>query len=254
MKKLKRKMIKKMKKGIEAVIISVDEPQLDRCIESVNNQIVKFNNVRHLNKVLPVAKAFNEAFSKSEYPYVLPVFGDVILKKDALATMLRYINGYKPQDKIYNFRFGVFDTFTHEFLKGMRVHRTKVSSLIPYSEEELRDDVIARDKAIEMGFKEHCFFYDKQVVIGTHFDRPSEKQVYVRFYIDGCKTRKTYTETGRMFDRTKQQLYCLSQAIPDPLYKVALQAWDEGYKNFDYDFSHNYKIEQQIYKRYLESC
>ena len=243
----------KFKKGIECAIISIDEPQLDRCIFSANNQEIPFENIKHFNKIIPLAKAFNKAITSCEYEYLLFLSGDIILFPSSTRIILNSINKNKVNLKtIYNFKFGVFDTFLMNTLTGFKLYRTENARDILYDEQILRDDIKARELAKKKGIEEICLYKKHNAVLGIHCDNPTKKQVFIRFYIDGCKMRDLYNSTERYFDRTLLQLKTMSLVYPnDERYKISIKAWEEGYKNNDYEGSHNYLKEDKLYARYF---
>ena len=244
----------KFKPGIECAIISVNEPQLDRCIDSANKQEVPFANIKHFNKIIPLAKAFNKAITSCEHEYMLFLSGDIILFPSATRIILNAVGKNKINLRtVYNFKFGVFDTFLMDTLTGFKLYRTEIARDILFDEETLRDDIKARELAKTKGAEEICLYKKENAVLGIHCDDPTKKQVFIRFYIDGCKMRNLHNSTGRFFDRTLLQLEKISLVYPnDDRYGVGIKAWKEGYKNNDYEGSHNYLKEDKIYERYFK--
>ena len=104
-----------MKKGIEAVIKSVDEPQLQRCIEAVEDQTIPFDKVYHVNNVSPEYRAHNQALAQLEYEYVMVINGDTILDHTAVCKFWSLKKQYR-RHRIWGFGFGLRDEFINDFL------------------------------------------------------------------------------------------------------------------------------------------
>ena len=64
---------------MEALIVSVDEPQLERCLESVRNQTVPFSRIVHINGVVPQHRAIRKGIRKTSDEWVMKIDGDMIL-------------------------------------------------------------------------------------------------------------------------------------------------------------------------------
>ena len=45
---------------LEALIMSICDPQVERCVESVKNQTVPFSNIVHMKDVIPESESFNQ--------------------------------------------------------------------------------------------------------------------------------------------------------------------------------------------------
>ena len=67
------------KDGIECVIKSCDEPQLDRAIDAALSQTIPFERVSNYNNIVPEFKAHNTILEKLQYEWAIWVDGDVIL-------------------------------------------------------------------------------------------------------------------------------------------------------------------------------
>ncbi len=96
--------------NIEALITSVDDPQLGRCLEAVKRQTVPFSNIVHMNMVCPQCVAFNSGMSKTTEEWVMLIGGDMILYWDALGRIIKYMEK-DSNDKISGYYFGLLDTF-----------------------------------------------------------------------------------------------------------------------------------------------
>ena len=95
---------------IDAMIISIGEPQLKRCLEAVRSQTVPFERVIHVDGIIPESKAVNHALELTSTEWVVKVDGDTILYPDALETATGYMENHKG-DNVCGYYFGLRDTF-----------------------------------------------------------------------------------------------------------------------------------------------
>jgi len=222
---------------IGALIISADEPQLERCLEAVKNQTVPFSNITHVNNVSPENMAFNSGLAMVTNEYVMKIDGDMILNKDAVETALKII----PEDNgnAYVHNFILHDSFLKQNLRGCGVMVKSIFGKVPYP-NFLRNDIWVGSKLRRMGFVIEKY----PEVIGTHFDNPDEFQVFRRFYAMGVKHDKRYSWVylEKLFEDTK-----------DPLYKLAMDATEFGIKRKFYPTSHDINFDRKMFEEFKSS-
>jgi glycosyltransferase involved in cell wall biosynthesis len=226
--------------NIEAMIISIDEPQLERNVAALNAQTVPFSKIIHINNVVPEYKAFNRGLELLSGDWVMKVDGDFILKPDTVETALKYINQGNHDGRIFAYHFGLIDTFLDVKMGFCSVFKTMVYRSVPYK-DKFSDDIDAIQILRKKGWID-IKLLDDGVIVGTHFDKPDEFQVFVRFYLRGRRYKSN--------DSTIRKLGKLLHRTGDPLYSVALKAIEFGKENRDYPGSHNLDFNRKMYEKF----
>lgn len=198
---------------IDALVISIDEPQLDRCLEATKSQTVPFAKTIHVDGIVPESKAVNHGLEMTSSEWVMKVDGDTILYPDALETALEYMEkNLAPQ--ICGYYFGLRDTFLDCDIGFCGVLRTE-----PYKSVK-RKDKMNGDLNVVIELRKQGWVVRKLlkegIIIGTHFDKPDEFQVFGRFYRSGKRADDNTFEIN--------QLTGLLKKTGDPLYQLALDA------------------------------
>ena len=212
---------------VEAMITSIGEPQLEKCLESVRSQTVPFDTVTHVSNVVPAGEAFRRGLSKITKKWFAWVAGDMVLQENAHETMISAIER-NEDEKVWKFLFGLHDTFLMETIKSCTVMRTDVARLYKWP-ERLRFDTWGEVFVRRFGWK-ICRVKNtglayhwkvpagRLVVVGTHFDNPSPFQIFSRFSRVGLK-RQRPTNLTELYKRTR-----------DPRYAFAISSWQFGSK------------------------
>ena len=226
---------------IEALIISVDEPQLERCLKSVNDQTVPFDRVIHINDSSnPCHEAYNLGLSMLSDEWFLLVNGDVILKNFAVEKCKEAIEGEKDE-KVVAHLFGVEDVFMDApLLGGIGVFKTDVLKSYPYLNRLDADRKMGR-KLDSNGWilRQH-----RETILATHFDSPDEFQVFKKFYVSGMKYN------SHVVSRMTNDLEKLNGRIQNPLYSFAIKAIYFGIGKKGYPGSKNVKYERKMYEEF----
>lgn len=219
---------------IGALIISADEPQLERCLEAVKNQTIPFSNITHVNNVSPESMAFNGGLAMVTDEYVMKIDGDMILRNDAVETALKYIPEENGNAYVHNFI--LYDSFLKQNIRGCGVIVKSIFGKVPYP-NFLTDDTWVGHKLRRMGFVIERY----PEVIGTHFNSPDEFQVFRRFYVMGVKHDKRYSWVylERLYQETK-----------DPLYDLAMKAVEFGIKKKYYPTSHDLNFDRKMFEEF----
>ena len=165
---------------IDAMITSVDDPQLPRCVEAVGSQTIPFSHVVHNNNVCPMNRAFQLGFSQTTGDWVVSVDGDMILDKNALERMRGIIDGSTDVSGYY---FGLIDTFLQCGIGYLSVFNGHLYRKQAIPDHPVWDSKLVRRLTRE-GWRQVKLFH---VRLGTHFDNPDEYQVFKRFYIHGFR-------------------------------------------------------------------
>ena len=194
---------------IEAMIISVGEPQLERCIDAVKNQTVPFTNVIHLDRVVPNSEAFNRGIRMTTQEWVMHIGGDMILYDNAVDIAEKYISTSKPF--ICGFYFRILDTFLQCETGFCSVIRAEAYKSVTF-EDTMWDDRQMMYRLRANGWRARKPSY----VIATHFDKPDDFQVFRRFYFHGSKFNDNSFVKTRM-----SELY---EKTGDPLYMTGVKA------------------------------
>ena len=225
--------------NIEALITSVDDPQLDRCLEAVRTQTVPFSNIIHMNKVCPQCVSFNNGMRQTTEEWVMLIGGDMILHKDAAERITKYME-QDSNDKISGYYFGLYDTFLDCKIGYISVLRGSL-----YRKTPLEDNIITDWQSIrrlrKAGWIDRKLFYFQA---GTHFDFPDEFQVFKRFYIHGIRFRDGRSAIGRLSG--------LLEKTGNPLYHLGIQAIEYAWSKKSYPGSHNYDFDKKNFEEFRE--
>lgn len=233
-----------MKPGMEAVVISVDEPQLRESLRMVNEQKEPFvfENIIHVNNVVPEFKANNEAFSKLSYEYAMLVGGDFILYEDAVQKAWDHMGESVEDKKIMEWNFGLDDTFLKRVICCCTVIRSEIFANGDYLlSNTLKNDTERGRKLFKLGYKRVKFF-KKGITLGTHFHEPTVEQVAVRFYIRGVKCRNN----ERVKRRERRRFRDLYNMTKEEKYRIALFALEYGINRGEYNTSHNKAVDSRV--------
>jgi glycosyltransferase involved in cell wall biosynthesis len=221
---------------MEALIISAGEPQVERCLEAARSQTVPFSNIIHIANVVPEHVAFNTGIDKITDEWLMKIDGDMILHKDAVEIVLKYMSG---KDDVSMFTFTVYDDFFAADMVGCNVAKTSLFKTVRYR-NMLRNDFCARKSLTKMGLKR-----DKPAItIATHAENPDEFQIFRRFYIYGVKY-------GKGFGPWRHASKMLS-ATGDERYRFALRALEFGMTKAYYPGSHNIDFDKKMFGEFKE--
>ena len=188
---------------IGAMVISVGEPQLDRCMEYVRNQIVQFANILHLDGIVPNSEAFNRGLREVTDEWVMHIGGDMILYPDAVKIAYWYVGITNPEICCYS--FWVKDTFLECDTGFCSVLRTEAWKSITF-EDSMWDDRQIVHRLRAKGWRTR----KPRDVIATHFDSPDDFQVFRRFYFHGSKFNNNSfvrTRMSELYEKTRNPLY-----------------------------------------------
>lgn len=219
---------------IEALIISADEPQLERCLQSVGSQTIPFSNITHINNVSPESTAFNTGLAMVKDELVMKIDGDMILHNNAVETALKRIPEENGNAYVHNFI--LFDSFLKQNIRGCGVMVKSIFRKVRYP-NMLCDDVWVGHKLRKMGFGMERY----TEVIGTHCEDPDEFQVFRRFYSMGVKHGKRYAwrYLSRLYEDTK-----------GPLYDLGMRAIEFGIEKKSYPTSHDVNFDRKMFEEF----
>jgi hypothetical protein len=231
-----------MRPGIECIVKSANEPQLDRVLEAVSNQTLPFARVTHINGVSPEVEAHNKALAMLEYKWSLWVDGDVILNKNAHSVVAGLMGKAK---KFTEYGFGLNDTFLQRVVCCCAVRKSRFHQRFPYKDILSNDTECAR-RMVKAGWL-YKKYWRQGIVIGTHFDDPSEFQVFRRFYGRGHKAIKR----PRAIKRYNRELKDLFMRTGDQRYKLALKAFNYAIESDNYPTSKDVLFERKVYEQWM---
>lgn len=223
---------------IEALLISVDEPQLERCLESIKNQTVPFSNLVHINNIQPYSSAYNEGISKLKDDWFTVINGDHILHLNAVEKITSKIKE-NNEPKIVGHLYCILDTFLNIEWGGIGTFKTDVVSKYRFHNRLDAERIVGR-RLFKHGFimKRH------EGYLGTHFDSPDEFEVYRRFYIVGLKFK------GVEVERFYQNVDSLYKSTGNNLYLIAMKAILFAGKKKEYPGSYNLDFDLKMYEKF----
>jgi hypothetical protein len=236
---------------IPVVVLSVDEPQLERAMASIQGQ--RFAPVIHVNNMAPQAKANNCANRMLaerglDRGWVLWTAGDMILYDDALDRIAAYMQAHVQSDRVVEVTFGLEDTFLERAICGCPLRRMDVYA------GTTRKDVMGNDFLVRRELEKKGYVYqrpcEKGFCIGTHFDAPTVFQIFRRFRARGIKARNNRAERARY----GQMLIDLHNKYPDQeQYRQALSAFSYGIGLEARAASHNIAQDQKEFPGWLSN-
>ena len=226
---------------IEALIISVDEPQLERCLGSVYEQTIPFSKVIHINdSSIPCHEGYNRGITMLLDEWFLLVNGDVILKNYAVEKCKEVIEG-EIDEKVIAHLFGVKDVFMDApLMGGIGLFKTSVLKSYPYPNR------LDADRQMGKKLDSHGWIMrqHRETILATHFDSPDEFQVFRKFYVSGMKY------DSRVVSQMINDLEKLSKRTRNSLYLLAMEAMNFGIGKKGYPGSKNVEYEKKMYEEF----
>jgi hypothetical protein len=229
---------------IEALVISNQEPQLERCLAAVHNQTVPFSNIVHIDGVAPEYIAHNTGMQMLTAEWAFNVNGDTILVENAVELALKCLEDHSKEvyaDKVYSYNFGLYDTFLRTMIAGCSFFRVPICKPILYEDRldnDLKTGPILRRKGYII---RHLEFGRRRITVGTHFDNPDEFQVFRRFYAKAMK---------RDSESIKDRLLRLKERYKLSVYDLALQALEFGKEKNSYPTSHDINFDREMFEEF----
>jgi len=222
---------------IGALLTSIDEPQLQRCLTSIGSQAVPFSDFVHINNVVPASAALNLGISKVSSEWFMYIGGDFILHQNAVEVAHGYID-HEGNDQICGYCFGIYDTFLQCTTGYCNVYRTIVFKL-ELARDTLYDDRQLSGRLRRKGWK----FRKPKEVLATHFDDPSEFQVFCRFFFHANKFND---DNSYVRDRMNELL----KDTGNPLYQVGLDALNFAKLKHNYPGSPNLDFNKKMFEEF----
>ncbi len=236
-----------MKPGIECILKSCGEPQVERALWAINSQNKPFERVTHIQGISPEYLAHNKALEGLEYEWALWVDGDTIIDSDAHKKCLRWMD--KLRDKHFNeFGFGLRDVFLREDICCCALRKSDLVQRFPLKNILANDTEVARKRMKPVGWN-YSRLSRQGVTIGTHMDQPSDFQVFHRFYSRGVKAGWNHNETN--YRRHLIKLQKLLKETRNHQYQIGIDALNLGWDKQDCPSSHDREFERGVYDRYL---
>lgn len=226
--------------SIAALIISTDEPQLNECVKAVNNQIIPFSSIIHINNVVPESRAFNSGMIRIKNKWFMKIDGDMILYTNAVKMFLSKVTN---DTNIFMYSFGLYDEFLKAPIIGCGVFLTEAFQKIRYR-DSLANDIHAGRRLIEQGYKRKN--YSNVIMIGTHFSHPDKFQTFRRFYSMGVK----YGSHRPIYAHMQGRITELLEKTKDNLYLIASDGLRIGADKRYYPTSHNIIHDKRVYEDY----
>jgi len=228
--------------NIEALLISIDEPQLERCVESIKNQTIPFNKFIHINGVCPQHEAYNKGLEQLSGDWFARVEGDHILYDFATEIMIKKIQEDRNENTVFH-TFSLLDTFIQNRWSGLGIFRTEA-----FKDLKWPDELACDRRPWERLSLENKFSHARhRTFIGTHFDKPDDFQVFSRFYPYGLKFNSI------VIGREMQNMKRLLELTGDPLYQTAIDAMLFASQRKKYPGSKNNDFARKLYDEFIGS-
>jgi len=222
---------------IGAVITTIGEPQTKACIDAVKKQNPLFDEIQIIKNVSPSAEAYNKGIKEANTKWCLFLDADMVLKENIVPLLKEQI---EKKQRVLSYVFRLKDTFLRMNIKGVRLYNVKVVKKFPF-QNKLGLDRICRRQAIKEGYIEIDL---KKTIIGTHFDSPSDFQVYKRFLMRGVKAKKNFGGAWSRPDALLKRLKKLYNKTDNYQYLLAMRGIADGMtidRDVDYDINFGIK-------------
>lgn len=224
---------------IDALITSVDDPQLPRCLEAVKNQTVPFSKIVHLHNVCPHHEAVNRGLPQTSADWVMYIGGDMILDLNANERIMEYMRTTMG-DNVCGYYFGLWDTFLDCKIGYLGVFKGPLYRGLKFP------DIYNCDAVVVRALRNRGWRTIKNVnfIVGTHFDQPDEYQVFKRCLRHGSR----YVATPHK--SLKWNFIKLLKKRYDPLYEFGIKVVEYGEKQPLYVGARNLIEERRDYEKY----
>ncbi len=226
-------------KDISAIILSVDEPQLEQCLRSARSQ--GFSKVVHVNNVAPQAEAYRQALQQIDTEWYLLLGGDMILHNNAMQRAQKAIT----DPEVCQYQFALWDSFLKIPIYGCPLNQTKAIQSVGIK-TKIGNDVDLVSQLKSKGWQRIRF--SKEIPIGTHFKNPNEYQVFSRFRVRGYKSIDRPKEYAFYMEILKDQF----RRTKDPLYQAAISAFLYGRKIPYPANGHDFLSDRQEYEQWKQ--
>jgi len=165
---------------LECHIMYCDEPTIDCCIRSIENQSYQPAKTVIIEGVTPINESINERHRQLTLPYSVKVDADCILYKGCFEKL--YTNMMKRGELCYATSVGTLDSLLGEE-GGLHLERTE------YIKDLVVPDIIGCDRYIRAEMERRGYeFYEMADVMAEHWADWSWKAVYARFMRMGQKS------------------------------------------------------------------
>ncbi len=199
--------------NVEAFLESMNDPQLERCLKAIENQTVPFSRFTHVSGVSPASEAWNRGWELVTGEWVALIDGDTILYPNCLEVTLDYMKT-RMDDGVSAYCFGLYDPFIEEVDNMFCVCRSFVYKSIK-APNKLSFDRYVGANVKKLGWR---YVKNLSLIVGTHFENPTEYQVFNRF---SRIHKKYHMKHVRFMEKRAKELL---DRTGDPRYRVALDA------------------------------
>ena len=221
--------------NVEAFLSSMNDPQLERCLESIKNQIVPFSRFTHISGVSPASETWNRGWEAVREEWVAIIDGDTILYPNALEITLKYMKT-RMDPQVCAYCFGLYDPFIEVVDNMFCICRSSVYKSVKAPNKLSFDRYVGYDVK-KLGWR---YMKNLSLIAGTHFEDPTEYQIFTRF----SRIHKKYHM--RHVRGMEKRLKDLLDRTGNPLYRVAL---DSMKCTAEYSGSYNVEFDN---KRFVE--
>lgn len=199
--------------NVEAFLSSMNDPQLDRCLESIEKQTVPFSKLTHISGISPASETWNKGWESVTDEWVAILDGDMILYPDALENSLNYMKT-RMDPGVCLYCFSLYDPFIEVVDNMFCIARSSVYKNIK-APNKLSFDRYVGAKVKKLGWR---YLKHLSLIVGTHFENPTEYQIFTRF----SRIHKKYHM--RHVRWAEKRLRDLLDRTKDPFYHVALDS------------------------------
>ena len=222
---------------IDALLLSVDDPQLPEGLAAIKNQTVPFGKLIHLNNVAPENRAFNEGMQMVDAEWVMYIGGDMILDKDAVELITTYMKAHSGEN-ISGYYFGLWDSFLECKVGYIGVLRSSIYKKVKFQNSMTDDGDVVRDLRSKGWVTQKLLDF----IVGTHCHDPNDLQVFRRCYVHGVRFNGNRSIKGRLIELLKE--------TGNPLYQLGIDAIEFARIKKYYPGAHDVNFDKQNFEEF----
>jgi hypothetical protein len=167
-----------------------NNPNYEKCIDSLNNQTIKFN-LDIIKDCHPMGVAFQEMINRCQTDYYIQVDEDMILDNNSIEVLYNSILSSDPKTAMVCYKLK--DVHLNRGIDGIKIYKFSIFNLFPYNINVLSCEMEQLDRLKKAGYNyKRC-----SQIIGLHCPLWTKETIFERYYnyIDKYKKfgSKNYT-------------------------------------------------------------
>lgn len=167
---------KDLRKDLTVFVINAGEnPNYEDCISALQNQNCIFQ-IKYINNVAPMSKAFQRMITECKTPYYIQVDGDMILNPTAVETIYDTLVSSDKNTSIVAYMLK--DVHLNFNIYGVKGYKHSVLSQYPYNLKIISCEVEQMKRMEKDGYKTDMI----EAVLGQHSPKWTPELIYERYF------------------------------------------------------------------------